>query len=244
MPQQNRELTPWEVVLKTVVEALLRNLPKIIREGYRQGGTTVPPYNNIELPELRNFDTGQQLSLCDFMCDEVGTSLMSFSGVRLNGLDTIGASGEITFPVQDVKLSVPMIVKEIVVAGKWQSSSRCMCDEETSTTLHNGGFRIRFADVQIRLDVLLNQAATEVSAADITLTDSNNTWKDQPLFAPSEDLTFESDVPPGGKVVLRSLMTTEMFKSKLRNPVKDLIESDVLSGQIRSIANSMLSQIL
>lgn len=244
MPEDNRPLTPWESLLKTVVEALIENLPNIIRNGYSDGRASFPPYTNVQLPDMDRFDTGQQLPLCALLFKPVSNALLTVSGNRLNGLDSIDAYGEITFPQQDVRLSIPLLFGELSVSGIWKSESRCRRGSaEPVDTIHYGSYAVRYRDVQVTLDVTLDQFATSATEVTARLTDGNDRWKDQPEFDPETDVTFDSGTTTGQRTVLTALLKSSEVRAKFRDPVREAIESNRLAGEIRSVINAMLEQM-
>lgn len=239
-----RPLTPWESLLKTVVEALIENLPNIIRNGYSAGGITVPAYTNVQLPDMIRFDTEQQLALCPFLSKPVANTLLTVRGNRLNGLDTIAASGEITFPEQDVQLSVPLLFGKISLTGEWQSQGECQRGNAPPTTAeHHGTYSVRYADVQVTLHITLDQRAEKATALTATLTDNNGRWQEQPDFDPAADVTFESTTTTGQRTVLTALLRSDQVRAKFRSPVKEVIESTQLAGEIKKVVNALLAQL-
>ncbi len=244
MANQNRELTPWESLLKTIAEALIANLPSIIRDGFKDGGINIPPYTNISLPDMNRYDSGQKLALCPLMSQPVENTLLSVQENKLNGLDTIKAFGEITFPVQDVKLCIPLVFSEVRLAGTWKTDSVCQRgNKDPVPGEHTGTYRVCYTDVQVTLDILLNQAATTATNVAITLTDRNSKWQEQPQFDPNKDVTFSANTTRGQKIVLTALLSSNEVRSKLRDPVKDVIESTQLSGELLKVVNMMLAEI-
>ena len=244
MPHQKRELTPWESLLKTIAEALVGNLPGIIKDGYDDGGITIPPYTNISLPEMQRFDIGQKLALCPLLSKPVENTLLTMTENTLNGLDTITSFGEITFPVQDVKLSVPLVFEKIVLTGNWKADSVCQRGSKPPVAgEHNGTYRVSYSKVQVTLDILLNQVATAATDVTITLTDKNSMWAEQPEFNPDKDVTFGPGTTRGQRIVLTALLRSQEIRSKLRDPVKQVVESSRLSDELLKVVNMMLSQL-
>lgn len=239
-----RPLTPWEQLLKTVVGAVVEQLPNIIRNGYRDGGTDFPPLTNVQLPDLDRYDTGQQLALCPLLAKPVTNTLLSVSGNRLNGLDTIRAFGEVSFPEQDIRLSIPLLFREISLTGNWKSEGECKRGSApAATTVHNGTYRVRYADVQITLDVTLDPDASSAAGVAARLTDTNGTWKDQPDFDPAADVTFDGGTSTGQRTVLTALLRSDDVRAQFRGPVKEVVESERLADEIKRVINAMLAQL-
>jgi hypothetical protein len=237
--------TPWESLVTTVVNDLIESLPDIVRNGYTRDGISVPPYADVTLPDIQGFDSGQKPPLCPTLSKAEDTTRLSALGVHLTGLDTVVPFSPLTFPVQDIELSIPLVFSDIAVRGRWESHTPCAKEsEQPIDTVHDGTFVVHFTSVQITIDVKLDATASSVTAATIALTDANGAWPAQPVFDAETDITFDKTTTQGKIAVIRSMLQTSQFLTALRDPTRRLIEGPDLSHALRTVIEDVISSAL
>lgn len=239
----NRKPTPWESVMTIVIDSLIQSLPAIIRDGNHSTGITIAPYKNVPLPDLDNFDTKQQLALCPILSLPVATTRLSLRNNQLNGLDSVASYGPITFPVQDIELSIPLVFKTIQLNGDWETLTQCQKgDAAAIDTAQRGTYRASLIDVQVTVGVKLNQSASSVTGTTITLTDYNRKWMEQPTFNAETGVTFDDSVSLGQKTILTTMLNDDVLvRPQFRKLAKDVIESTKLAESLRQIINKILT---
>jgi hypothetical protein len=232
--------TTWESLAKNITYHLIAALPGIIANGYHQGGLNIQPYRDITLPDLSDYDTQQQLPLCPLFSNETDDTRLSLRSSKLNGLDTVGKYAPITFPQQDVLMTVPLLVSTLTVTGDWSTSSGCQDESgQITTTVHQGGFTMRLTDVQFSVTVDLDVDQGAATNVDIKLTDQNQQWSNQPTFNPDQDITFDSSVSRGKRAVLLPLLSTDTVRTTLRDNAKGVIEDPRLATNLKQIINQL-----
>jgi hypothetical protein len=236
--------TPWESLVTTVVGNLIDSLPGIIRDGYTGDDVRVPPYDDVPVPDVSGFDTGLKPPLCPILSKAVATTRLSAFDVHLTGLDSVAAYASMTFPVQDVELSVPLIFDKIVAQGNWETHSSCAKGTDAPIdTVHNGTFVVRIVSMQVSVDVRLNPTASIATAVTVTLTDATKTWSSQPVFDPSSDVTFDPTTTGGEVKVLSDVLKAQAFWKTLRDSVKGIVEGPDLANVLRTVINDVLANV-
>jgi hypothetical protein len=235
--------TPWESLVTTVVNDLIESLPDIIRDGYTGEGVAVPPFNDVTLPDIVGFDTGQKVKLCTSAREHATdkTRLSALDG-RLTGLDTVASYAPLAFPVQDVQLSIPLVFNDIVVRGRWESHTPCALGTNPPVdTVHDGTFAVHFIAVQVTIAVTLDATASTVTAVTITLSDANAAWQHQPVFNADTDVTFDPSVTGGQISLIRTLLKTSQFLTTLRDPTKRFIEGPDLAHALKKVIEDVIA---
>lgn len=232
--------TTWESFVKNITYRLLDALPGVIANGYHQGGLNIPPYKNIRLPDVQNKDTGQALPLCPLFSTETDNTLISLSGMTLDGLDTVTKYAPINFPEQDVLMTVPLLFSTIAVTGNWATSSNCQDQSgQITPTFHHGGFVMRLTDVQFSITVGLDSNQGAATRVKIQITDQNQEWSKQPTFNPTQDVTFDPTVTRGQRAVLLPMLATDTARDPIRDNAKAAIEAPELAEIFKQIINQL-----
>ncbi|MDB5084184.1 MAG: hypothetical protein JWN30_1070 [Bacilli bacterium] len=237
-------MTQWEQLLTTVINNVIGSLPKLIRNGFQSGSVDIPPYTNILLPDVVQYDTGQKSVLCPILYHPVDSTRLSLSNSRLNGMDTISAYGPVSFPIQDVSLSVPLILEDVVLEGNWTTYSQCQKGSASPIeTIHSGSFVLHFTDIQFTVNIDLDPNAMTATSVNLKLTDVNQLWSNQPVFDATKDLTYDSRTSEGQKTVLAAVLNSEPIRKKYRESARKGIENNTLSDEMIKIINTLLAQL-
>jgi hypothetical protein len=238
--------TAWESLVMAVVRDLIGELPDIIRNGDSVGGVSIPAYDDVPLPDLSGFDIGDDLPLCPLLYSATGNTLVSTRGARLGGLDSIALYGDepLTFPAQDIELSMRVIFDAIAVKVNWETHTPCAEDENAPIdTVHNGTLTVRLLTVQCTVGVRLDPTASSAKSATVTLTDHNQTWASQPTFDPMSDVTFDSSIIAGQKMLLRAALNSDTLLKTLRDSARTIIEGPTLSYLLRMAVSDALASV-